>query len=51
MALIIVDEKVGKVGDVFDVAKAEKAGIDIPALIEGGFLVEDSAKKKKASEE
>jgi len=46
MALKIASERVGKIGDVFDGAEAEAAGVNVPALIEGGFLVEESKKKK-----
>jgi hypothetical protein len=46
MALKIASERVGKIGDVFDVAEAEAAGVNVPALIDGGFVVEETKKKK-----
>lgn len=46
MALIVASERLGKIGDVFNAEAAELDGVNVPALIEGGHLVEESKKKK-----
>jgi hypothetical protein len=46
MAYKIASERVGKIGDVFDAETAEAAGVNVPALIDGGFVVEETKKKK-----
>jgi hypothetical protein len=46
MALIVASERLGKIGDVFDAEAAELDGVNVPALIEGGHLIEETAKKK-----
>lgn len=46
MAYKIASERVGKIGDVFDAAAAEAEGVNVPALIDGGFVVEETKKKK-----
>jgi hypothetical protein len=48
MALIIASERLGKIGDVFDAEAAELDGVNVPALIEGGHLTEEAAKKKNS---
>ena len=40
----ISSERLGKIGDFFDAAAAEKDGVNIAALIAGGFLSETSTK-------
>jgi hypothetical protein len=40
----ISSERLGKIGDFFDAAAAEKDGVNIAALIAGGFLAETSTK-------
>lgn len=46
MAYKIASERLGKIGDVFDAAVAEAEGVNVPALIDGGFVVEETKKKK-----
>ena len=46
MALKIGSDRLGKIGDVFDAEAAEADGINVPALIDGGFVVEETKKKK-----
>lgn len=46
MALKIASERLGVIGDVFDAEAAEADGVNVPALIAGGHLVEESKKKK-----
>jgi hypothetical protein len=48
MALIVASERLGKIGDVFDAEAAELDGVNVPALIEGGHLTEEAAKKKNS---
>lgn len=45
MALKIASERVGKIGDVFDAEAAEAEGVNVPALLEGGFIVEEKKPK------
>jgi len=40
----ISSERLGKIGDFFDAAAAEKDGVNILALIAGGFVSETSTK-------
>jgi len=40
----ISSERLGKIGDFFDAADAEKDGVNVLALIAGGFLAETSTK-------
>ena len=40
----ISSERLGKIGDFFDAAAAEKDGVNVLALIAGGFLAETSTK-------
>ena len=40
----ISSERLGKIGDFFDAAAAEKDGVNVLALIAGGFLTETSTK-------
>lgn len=51
----IISPRVGQPGDEFDEAAAEAAGINVDALIEGGFISTSkqskSAKKAEPSEE
>ncbi len=42
---IILSERVGTVGDKFDVEAARAKGCDIDALVAGGFIGEDSPTK------
>jgi hypothetical protein len=46
MAYKIASERLGKIGDVFDAETAEAEGVNVPALIDGGFVVEETKKKK-----
>ena len=46
MALKIASDRLGKIGDVFDAEAAQAEGINVPALIDGGFVVEETKKKK-----
>lgn len=46
MALIIASERVGEVGSTYDADAAAESGVNVPALIEGGFVVEQTKKKK-----
>ena len=46
MTLVIASERLGKIGEVFDAEAAEADGVNVPALIEGGHLSEETAKKK-----
>jgi hypothetical protein len=50
MVYRIASERVGKIGDVFDADAAAAEGINVPALIDGGFVVEESKKSKKAED-
>jgi hypothetical protein len=43
----ITSERLGKIGDFFDHAAAEKNGINIGALIAGGFLAATSTKSSE----
>lgn len=45
----ISSERLGKIGDFFDAAAAEKDGVNIIALIAGGFLAETSTKTESKS--
>lgn len=45
--LRITSERLGKLGDYFDEAAAEKDGINIAALIAGGFVALTSTKDTK----
>jgi hypothetical protein len=47
MNLVVASERLGKVGSSFDAAKAESEGVNISALIEGGHLIQEPAKKTK----
>lgn len=51
----IISPRVGQPGDEFDESAAEAAGINVDALIEGGFISTSkpskSAKKAEPSEE
>jgi hypothetical protein len=40
----ISSERLGKIGDFFDAAAAEKDGVNVLALIAGGFIAETSTK-------
>ena len=40
----ISSERLGKIGDFFDAAAAEKDGVNVLALIAGGFLSETATK-------
>lgn len=46
MAYKIVSERLGQIGDTFDAEAAEANGLNVPALVAGGFIVEESKKKK-----
>jgi hypothetical protein len=43
----ILSKRVGKIGDIFNAEAAEKEGINIAALIAGGFLAETSTKSSE----
>lgn len=45
----ISSERLGKIGDFFDAAAAEKDGVNILALIAGGFISETSTKSTNNS--
>lgn len=45
--LKISSERLGKLGDYFDQAAAEQEGINVAALIAGGFLALTSTKETK----
>ena len=46
MAYKIASERLGKIGDTFDAEDAEAEGVNVQALVDGGFVVEESKKKK-----
>jgi len=43
----ITSERLGKIGNFFDAAAAEKDGVNIAALIAGGFLAATSTKSSE----
>jgi hypothetical protein len=43
----ISSERLGKIGDFFDAAAAEKDGMNIAALVAGGFLAATSTKSSE----
>jgi hypothetical protein len=46
MAYKIASERLGKIGDTFDAEAAEAEGVNVSALVDNGFVVEESKKKK-----
>lgn len=50
MGYVIASERVGTVGDSYDVEAAAEAGVNVPALIESGAIVETASKKKKTED-
>jgi len=43
----VASERIGKVGEDYDVEAAAAAGVNVDALIEGGFLVKAAPRKAK----